>query len=347
MARPQSRLHLFRSVLPAFALVAPLLIAAPAHSIDCGVPSASYPTIQSAADDVSCDRILLGPGVYAETADLTRSLQLVGAGAHLTTIEAPVAASVLDIDGGAPTNVVVRDLTVRGGSSFGGGVDIGGGAPHTVTLERVHVRENTDRGISVEQGGTLVMRDSAITDNTDGAGLVFDGGSAIELTNVTISGNRNDGDGGGIFVGTNGSGTLTNVTVSAHTANADNAGSGDGGGIAVSALAGTLTLTNTIVAGNEALGGGSPDCDGGPSSGGHNLIGDPTGCGFTPGVGDISGVDALLGPLADNGGPTPTHALLSGSPAIDAAGPGAPAIDQRGVATPTSGPTSSRGAWVW
>jgi hypothetical protein len=59
-------------------------------------------------------------------------------------------------------------------------------------------------------------------------------------------------------------------------------------------------------------------------------------CNLTLAEGDLTGIDPLLGPLADNGGPTMTHALLKSSPAVDAAGPGAPPMDQRGA--PRVGP---------
>jgi hypothetical protein len=69
------------------------------------------------------------------------------------------------------------------------------------------------------------------------------------------------------------------------------------------------------------------------TSGGHNLSSDST-CGFTAG-GDLQNTNPLLGPLATNGGPTPTYALLPGSPAFDT-GPntGCPATDQRGITRP-------------
>jgi hypothetical protein len=81
------------------------------------------------------------------------------------------------------------------------------------------------------------------------------------------------------------------------------------------------------------------------TSGGHNLIGDGTGStGFVNGVnGDqvgtaVNPIDPMLAPLANNGGPTKTHALLVGSPAIDRGdNTGAPATDQRGVGRPRDG----------
>ena len=54
---------------------------------------------------------------------------------------------------------------------------------------------------------------------------------------------------------------------------------------------------------------------------GYNLIGDSSGCSFAPAAGDLVNVDPFLGPLAANGGPTETHALLPGSDAIDMGNP--------------------------
>src|SRR5262249_7450167 len=82
------------------------------------------------------------------------------------------------------------------------------------------------------------------------------------------------------------------------------------------------------------------------NSQGYNLIGDTTGCVITGDTtGNKSGVAPNLGPLRDNGGPTFTHALLTGSPAIDAGNPAAPGSggnacpvdDQRGVTRPQDG----------
>ncbi|MGH2678561.1 MAG: choice-of-anchor Q domain-containing protein, partial [Actinomycetota bacterium] len=97
---------------------------------------------------------------------------------------------------------------------------------------------------------------------------------------------------------------------------------------------GSVTLQNTLVAGNTAPVG--PDCTGQVASLGNNLIGNSTDCDFVAGTGDqvgtgVAPIDPKLGPLADNGGPTPTHALLKGSPAINAGGSGCTSADQRGA----------------
>jgi hypothetical protein len=90
-----------------------------------------------------------------------------------------------------------------------------------------------------------------------------------------------------------------------------------------------VTLTNTVVARNTAT--SNPDAEGGFNSEGNNLIGDSTGAtGFVDS--DLLNTNPLLGPLQDNGGPTKTHALLPGSPAVDAGKNTACTLtDQRGV----------------
>lgn len=146
----------------------------------------------------------------------------------------------------------------------------------------------------------------------DGGGLaVFE---PTTLENVTLSGNSAVGQGGGAIVF--GTANLLNVTVSRNVASA-------GGGVVVSGLLGRANVKNTIIAGNRAtVVGAPPDVSGLFVSLGHNLIG-VGGTGFTNNVNnDRVGstavpLDARLKPLANNGGPTLTHALKPDSPALD------------------------------
>jgi len=147
-------------------------------------------------------------------------------------------------------------------------------------------------------------------------GGIFGGGT---ISNCTISGNRTTvghSRGGGI----SGSGTITNSTFS------DNV-SINGGNICTTS--GPVQLGNTILknGGIFVLGSGTV------TSLGYNLSSD-NGGGFLNGPGDQINTDPLLGPLQDNGGPTLTHALLPGSPAINAGDPNftpPPVNDQRGA----------------
>jgi predicted outer membrane repeat protein len=155
------------------------------------------------------------------------------------------------------------------------------------------------------------------------------------VADSTFSQNSSSGLGGAIY----NSGILTavNSTLSGNSAES-------GGGLYTEPF-GTVTVTNSIIAGSDRGG----DCNSGGRivDGDHNLIQSAaSACGLTNGVnGNIIGVDPMLDPagLQDNGGPTRTIALLPGSPAIDAGDPqacGAPpvhGVDQRGYARPGQG----------
>ncbi len=158
--------------------------------------------------------------------------------------------------------------------------------------------------------------------------------TSVDVTNTTISGNRASKSGGGIFVFINSSAVtrLANVTISDNLADSDHDNDGDGGGI--SNTTGEVRIFNSLIAGN---GDGShylyvngTDCYGPLTSDGYNLIGslgsagiggDPVCEIFGATTGTTIGITAELGPLAANGGPTLTHALLPGSPAIDTGDP--------------------------
>jgi CSLREA domain-containing protein len=147
----------------------------------------------------------------------------------------------------------------------------------------------------------------------------------VDLTNATITGNR-AANGGGVF-SSYGQVSLTNVTVNANRA-------AYAGGLyhhPVTAQA-SMTLVNTIIAGNKPQ-----NCASEPvTSLGHNLD-SGTSCALS-GLGDLSQTDPMLGPLRNNGGVGRTRALLAGSPAIDAADAAScPATDQCGAARPADG----------
>ena len=179
-----------------------------------------------------------------------------------------------------------------------------------------------------ESGGsaTLTVTNSTLSDNssaTSGGGIVNDGigGSAtLTVTNSTISGNSADFYGGGIHNvgGLFGSATLTatNSTLS------DNSAGFYGGGIFNDGHFGegaTLEIGDTILK-TGSSGANIYNPEGTVTSLGYNLSNDD-GDGFLTATGDQINTDPMLGPLQDSGGPTFTHALLAGSPAIDAGDP--------------------------
>ena len=194
---------------------------------------------------------------------------------------------------------------------------------------------NTTGGaISSTGSGSIsgcTFRDNSAGSHGGGGISVY--GGALTITLSTIVDNSTSGPGGGIHVH---AGTLTavNDTISDNSASS-------GGGIA-SDPGTTLTIANTIVAGNTATTSG-PDADGTIVSLGNNLIGKTDGSsGWVDS--DLTGtialpLDPMLAPLGDNGGPTQTMALLSGSPAINA---GNNSLAVNAYATPLA--TDQRGA---
>ncbi|HEX9000675.1 MAG TPA: choice-of-anchor Q domain-containing protein, partial [Blastocatellia bacterium] len=278
------------------------------------------------------------------------SITINGPGANLLTIDGgPGTNRVFSIEAGTP--VTLNDVTLTGGNGTGtsfGGNGFGGAifvrnANTTFNLNRCRVTGNT----APNSGGGLLstinavvnISDSSFDNNTAaGAGGGLQNESAtMTVRNTTISGNTansSDFGGGGIRQTSTGTLTLTNATLTNNTA------VGDGGGLRHSS--GTVTVRNTIIAGNtDALGGNAPDIFGTFVSSGFNLIGDGGGgTGFTHGVNsDQVGTAAvvlnpLLAFLANNGGPTPTHALLLNSPALDKGQSSGSATDQRGLPRP-------------
>ncbi len=206
-----------------------------------------------------------------------------------------------------------------GGGSAGGAIDNNASGPADVTISN-----STISGNSADDGGGI--HNNGFTNSSGLHGI-------YRISNSTLSGNIATGRGGAIQ-NANGIVTLANVTVAGNTAL-------QGGGIqtaqGVNSQVASTILRNSLVAlntGDNCLVTGAGASF---ASDGYNLSDDST-CAFA-GTGDLNDVAAGLGPLANNGGPTLTHALLGGSPAIDAGDPAgctdaagtALATDQRGA----------------
>jgi CSLREA domain-containing protein len=227
-------------------------------------------------------------------------------------------------------NLTLINSTVRIASD-GSGIRAVGGS--TVAIYNSRIETNTLSGLYLQPGVTTFISNSTISGNGNGA--TFGGGISNEGTltiiNSTISGNISSIDGGGIANW--GVAHLYNVTITNNQADYDYNNTGNGGGIYNDPI-GTLTVKNSIIAGNTDGVNPSyakPDCSGTLSSEGFNLIQNLAGCTITGDTtGNITGLDALLGPLQDNGGPNFTHALLANSPAIDVGNP-AGCMDDNGA----------------
>jgi CSLREA domain-containing protein len=301
-----------------------------------------------------------GPGASL----LTLARQAAGSGRIIFADNSTLTLNGVTITGGNMTGLglqgggiaksgngtlTINNCIISGNSSdIGGGIALSGGL---TIINNSTVRDNAAKYLG---GGLLtssnfsssptnvVINNSTfnankVTDaaNSEGGGaIVNNGGSTVTLTNSTISGNQaNPGInappalGGGIF-NLSGLINLINVTIAGNFAQT-------GGGVYALSLTG-VNARNTIIANN--FGTSSPDFSGRLDSQGYNLlrtmptqiVGNQTG--------NIYGQDPQLAPLANNGGATFTHALNTGSPAIDAADPSNfPPLDQRGLSRPADG----------
>jgi CSLREA domain-containing protein len=255
----------------------------------------------------------------------------------LTVKNSTIAGNTGDAGGGiynragtlTVTNSTFSGNTASGEFSAGGGIVIYGTA--IVTNSTFSGNSSSGQNGSaggIYGGGTLTIKNSTIAGNTAdyGGGIANNNTSTLAVTNSTIAGNSSKWGSG---ISNNGTLTVTNSTVSGNST--ENDGSG------IYNFDGTTTLKNSIVANNSGAG----DCTvalGLIINGGNNLDSSTT-CGWGSNNGSMSNTNPMLGPLANNGGPTQTMALLTGSPAIDAgADVNCQATDQRGGIRPQGSP---------
>lgn len=261
----------------------------------------------------------------------------------LTISDATTAGS-----GGGISNsgaLTLDNIVMSGNSaSFGGGIFNDTGSPLTINNTTLSSNLASGGGAGIYNNfGIATITNSTLSSNSGGTGGGIENfGGTVTITNCTLSGNSTAGSGGGIdntgSAQTGGTANISFTTISGNSASIS------GGGIS-NTVFGTLNIKNSIVANSTS----GSDC---ASTGTFNA----TGANFTtngtcPGFTVVTPAQLNLGPLADNGGPTQTHALLSGSVAIDAAPdctdvfgnpgspkPGAPRAlitsDQRGVGRP-------------
>jgi CSLREA domain-containing protein len=315
--------------------------------------------------------LLTLPGVEDANAggdlDVGAGMGIYGAGPTTTVVDAQDIDRVVDIAPGS-VSVHLNGLTLTNGSTSG----VGGGLHSPgdfLTLEDVAVTSNvsTNRGGGLVLDGYALLRRVTLSSNqtgVDGGGAHFDSTAKIEvydstinnnaslnpsagggggihtraqlrLDQVTISGNTANFAGGGVLLGTSGVLTMRNTTITRNIADADNNDLSTGGGLFREGIA---DIANSVIANNRALGGLPSDLNdcraqGGSETTTYNHVLRRDNC-FFEGPGDAFNVDPQLSPtLASNGGSTATHAILPGSPLIDAGNP-AGCLDGSGVPFP-------------
>jgi len=287
----------------------------------------SFTLNDSQVNNNSTGRSGNGAGIYVSGTDITLNQSVVQ---NNTTGESGDGGGIFSSSG----DVTLNESTISGNQSGddGGGIRI--------------------------SSGDLTANNSTISGNQSGneGGGIYSSSNDIRFLNSTISGNQSGGTGGGIYQRF---GDLLHLFSSTVT---NNRSEGDGGGIHydTTSSSDSLRIENSIVAANITSDGIGSDLvyESGPtvtinysvlgSNAGTLLAASPVGTPDANGnwIGtDTALVDPRLGPLADNGGPTLTHRLLSGSPAVDA---GNPNYDQSGpdgfIGTPDDIVNDQRGA---
>jgi CSLREA domain-containing protein len=210
-----------------------------------------------------------------------------------------------------------HELTMRDNTAHNIGGGISNGGDLTVAAGWFLMNAATGRGGGLFNSGDANVHHGLFEHNTaaeTGAGI--ENGGTLELSNVTLSGNITALLSGPALLN-GGTATLNFVTITG------NSGVAPGGAVFTGPA--TIDINNSIIANNT---GGDCSLPAGMAFATANLDSDGTCSGFT------LTADPLLGPLADNGGATKTHALLPGSPALDAATGACVSDDQRGVSRP-------------
>ncbi len=299
--------------------------------------------------------------------EINSSLTINGPGANLLTVSGNNASRVFNI--GSGFTVSLSGMTITGGNASAGGGVVNVGTL-TVTNSTISGNTANGVGGGIFNNGTLTVTNSTVSGNTaalGGGGIFNNGGRTLTVTNSTISGNTANGGGGGGRGGgienfgnltvtnstisgnrvpngdNNGGGILTFVTATITNSTITNnsaAGANSAGGVVRNS--GTVTVRSSIIAGN-VNNANQPDVVSSANPGGFtitssgfNLIGNRGAIAFSQ-PGDQSGgagnpiLNPFLGPLQNNGGATPTYALLGGSSALNAGNASGLTTDQRGV----------------
>ncbi|MEL6109425.1 MAG: choice-of-anchor Q domain-containing protein, partial [Planctomycetota bacterium] len=238
----------------------------------------------------------------------------------------------------AGTSVTLKGLTITGGNDTAGtgGAGVKAEADTSVVIAGSTITGNTTvgsgGGVRLDANTALTVTGSTIHGNTSGTtgGGIHSVAGTVNVTGSTISGNQSNGVGAGLYADT------SSVVIDSSTITLNDSQGANGAGVTTF---GSTTINNSIVAGN--LGGGvanlAGQTGGSNFSGDFNLLGPGDGTGGTNNI-FVANNDPQLGPLGNNGGPTRTHALLFGGPAIDA-GNSSLTTDQRGAARPADNPT--------
>jgi CSLREA domain-containing protein len=262
--------------------------------------------------------VSMKPGVYRVTlgplvpqSDIIFGVSFAGnnsAGARSTVIDARGSSGVFDIPSGS--TVVLAGVTITGGNAAaGGGAHVAEGGQLSIYDSVVADNTASGRGGGVHNAGNLAVYGTTFVGNraASGGAIASEAGTNTYTYTATLSGNTATSSGGALAA--SGSVQLQRTTIANNTAPS-------GGGV-IDESGAIQLMWATLLAGNS---GGA--CGGATTS--RTLwssnLSDDASCAFDAAQG-TNGASPLIGALTNNGGPTDTHALRSGSPAINAVDP--------------------------
>ncbi len=276
----------------------------------------AFANLNPGADTITFDSSLSGQTINVTDGQLvvSESLTIDGLGQSNLVVSGDHTSRLFEVLG-TTSQFNVEDITLRDGgtSALVGGAIQAGSSTTSVSVTRSRLTSNdSSTGGAINSTGTVSIVDSVI-DNNDavsrGGGINVSGGT-LDITSSTFSGNHAGLGGGGIHA-INTATTILSSTVAFND-------SPNGGGVEFFGTTGTVR--NSIFSDNTASNNG-PDILGDVDAN-FSLVADTMETRFTgTSANNITGQSAMLGALADDGSGTMTHALLEGSPAINAADP--------------------------
>lgn len=292
------------------------------------------------------DRVLFRSGLSGTVSltggelSITGPLDVIGPGASVVAVRGNGTSRILHagpVPAGTP--VTISGLTVAGGNAGTGSTSDGGGIKNSgaaLTVSESVITGNSSVAGAVSNfdvGGTLTILSSTITANTATAAPGYGGGvgaaQGVTIKSSTIVGNSGNYGGGVMTLG--GSASIIGTTIAGNTS--PGANSAATGGLLVSGP-GPFIIRDSLLANNTGNRDDLFDVMSPAPETGFSLIENAAGANIAPTGPNIIGQDPKLGQLADNGGPTPTEALLDGSPALDAGISQGLGTDQRGAPRP-------------
>jgi CSLREA domain-containing protein len=250
----------------------------------------------------------------------------------------------IDADGSGLVKVIDSVVSHNDSGGFGGGIEASPDARMLIQGTTISNNKAAQAGGVMIFGPPVRIVESTVSNNVaaanpevegDGGGIYVGKKGRLDLANSTVAGNGAYTSGGGIFADAGGHAAISFSTIARNRADSDGQFGGTTGGIHLRTtgveVPATARVSNSVVVLNLETNGVAADCGGiGFLGSAINLI-STTNQGSCSDAPPIVAADPKIGPLARNGGPTATIALLPGSPAIGAATGRAPKLDQRGV----------------